>query len=38
MADRGNPESLKDSRYLWLPMTVDGEKVTIEWRSKWSYR
>lgn len=37
MADRWNPESLKDSRYLWLPMSVDGEKVTIEWKPSWSY-
>ena len=38
MADRWNPESLKDSRYLSLPMTVDGEKVTTEWMSDWSYQ
>jgi len=38
MADRWNPESLKDSRYLWLPMAVDGEKVGIEWKSEWSYQ
>jgi hypothetical protein len=38
MADRWNPESLKDSRYLSLSMTVDGEKVGIEWKSEWSYQ
>lgn len=36
MADRWNPESLKDLRYHWLPMTMVGEKVTIEWKVKWS--
>jgi beta-xylosidase len=37
LADRWNPHSLMDSRYLWLPMEIDGEKVTIMWKKSWSY-
>lgn len=36
MADRWNPDNLQDSRYVWLPMRVRGEEITIEWRDAWS--
>ncbi|MGC4037053.1 MAG: glycoside hydrolase family 43 protein [Chitinophagaceae bacterium] len=36
LADRWNKTNLEDSRYVWLPMTVNDGKPTIEWRNKWS--
>lgn len=46
MADRWNPEELRDSRYVWLPLTVrertkrfDGfplwSRVSLFWRKRW---
>jgi len=35
MADRWNPESLQDSRYVWLPMTVKDGKPEIRYKGKW---
>jgi len=35
MADRWNSNDLMDSRYIWLPMSVRGDKVEIKWRDKW---
>lgn len=46
MADRWKPDDLRDSRYLWLPLTVEEEayqlhlsplkpKVSIFWHGKW---
>ena len=36
MADRWNPQNLRDSRYVWLPLQIDGEKLTVEWMDVWS--
>ena len=36
MADRWNPEDLPDSRYVWLPFTVQtNDTFGIEWRDQW---
>lgn len=35
MADIWKKENLTDSRYVWLPMQVDGDTVRIEWRDAW---
>ncbi|WP_294606755.1 glycoside hydrolase family 43 protein [uncultured Bacteroides sp.] len=36
MADMWRPESLQDSRYIWLPIHFDEKGIPyIEWVSKW---
>jgi len=35
MADRWNPEKLRDSRYIWLPIKIEDAKPIIEWRDQW---
>lgn len=46
LADRWNPDDLRDSRYIWLPLMVDEEayqlsssltrpQVSIFWHAKW---
>jgi len=30
MADRWNKMNLKDSRYVWLPIEILGEKISIQ--------
>jgi sucrose-6-phosphate hydrolase SacC (GH32 family) len=35
MFDRWNKDNLRDSRYVWLPITLDGEKVKIAWHAEW---
>jgi hypothetical protein len=35
MADRWYPKDLGSSRYVWLPVTVDGRFATIAWRDEW---
>jgi hypothetical protein len=35
MADRWNPKDLKDSRYLWLPITFDNNQPVIHWVDQW---
>lgn len=35
LADRWNGDDLGDSRYVWLPMEFDDEKVVIKWHEKW---
>ncbi|HET8829111.1 MAG TPA: glycoside hydrolase family 43 protein [Pelobium sp.] len=35
MGDRWNPDDLKDSRYIWLPLTFENGKPTIHWKSSW---
>jgi hypothetical protein len=36
MADRWKPQNLSDSRYIWLPLTVDSDgAVKIEWQDEW---
>ena len=31
MFDKWNKNNLIDSRYIWLPVAVDGENITIDW-------
>jgi hypothetical protein len=33
--DRWNKTNLKDSRYVWLPIEFDGEKMKIQWMDQW---
>lgn len=35
MADRWNPEDLGDSRYVWLPIQWDGDRMIVEWLDRW---
>jgi len=35
MLDRWNQHDLRDSRYLWLPMRVEGDEVTVVWKDTW---
>jgi beta-xylosidase len=33
--DRWNKTNLIDSRYVWLPVEFDEDKIKIEWKDKW---
>lgn len=35
MFDRWNKTDLEDSRYVWLPLSFEGEKMVIEWKDEW---
>ena len=35
MADRWNSIHLSDSRYVWLPLYVNDETLTIQWHDSW---
>ena len=35
MADIWKKENLSDSRYVWLPIRVDGDRLRIEWLDEW---
>ena len=35
MLDIWNPADLRDSRYAWLPLRVDGDTLSAEWRDSW---
>ena len=35
MADRWNPDNLEDSRYIWLPIAIHGDKLEIPWHDQW---
>ena len=37
MGDRWNPENLIDSRYIWVPLTLEGDQPVITWRDSWNY-
>ena len=30
-----NKDDLADSRYVWLPLTVEGDDVELRWRGRW---
>ena len=34
--DRWNGDVLEDSRYVWLPVEFENDKLTIRWQSEWS--
>jgi hypothetical protein len=35
MADRWNPKNAIDGRYVWLPVTFEGDKPIIRWHDQW---
>jgi hypothetical protein len=35
MADIWNQHDLSDSRYAWLPIRFDGDRIVIEWLDEW---
>jgi len=35
MADKWNPRDLKDSRYIWLPVSMKQGEVFIQWQDNW---
>jgi hypothetical protein len=35
MADRWKKEALADARYVWLPLTVTGDRAEIRWTDRW---
>ncbi len=35
MADRWDPEDLRDSGYVWLPLTVRETMLSIPWLERW---
>ncbi|NEW85486.1 MAG: glycosyl hydrolase family 43, partial [Mariniphaga sp.] len=36
MFDRWNKLNLEDSRYVWLPLKINGDSMVIQWESKWN--
>ena len=34
--DRWNKKDLENSRYVWLPLSFEGGKISIPWRNEWS--
>ncbi len=35
LGDRWKPDDLVDSRYIWLPISIQGDKLEIQWRDHW---
>jgi len=35
MFDRWNKTDLEDSRYVWLPLRFENDKMIIEWKENW---
>ncbi|HVM61318.1 MAG TPA: glycoside hydrolase family 43 protein [Verrucomicrobiae bacterium] len=35
MADRWNKNNLRDSRYVWLPLEVEGKSLRLQWWDRW---
>jgi len=35
MADRWDKHNLPDSRYVWLPLEIQGDSLSIAWRDSW---
>lgn len=35
IADRWRPKNSIDGRYVWLPITIEGDDFTIPWRDSW---
>lgn len=35
MADRWRPKNAIDGRYVWLPISIDGDSFTVTWRDSW---
>ena len=36
MADHWNNIHLSDSRYVWLPLYINGDTLTVEWHDAWN--
>ncbi|MGA2173393.1 MAG: glycoside hydrolase family 43 protein [Verrucomicrobiota bacterium] len=36
IADRWKPRELPKSAYLWLPLQIKGDSLTVEWQDSWS--
>ncbi len=36
MFDKWNKTDLIDSRYIWLPIQFEGEKIIVPWQEQWS--
>jgi len=36
MADKWNPKNLSDSKYVWLPIQFNGNKLHIKWINEWN--
>lgn len=37
MGDRWNQRDLGDSRYIWLPIEMEGDQITVRWVDEWRY-
>ncbi len=37
LADRWNPLDLGDTRDVWLPLIVSGERIEIPWAERWDF-
>lgn len=37
MGDRWTPDNAIDGRYVWLPVTFEGEQPIIRWQDSWKY-
>lgn len=35
MADHWNPENLRESRYIWLPIRFEEDEMVINWADEW---
>ena len=35
VGDRWNSQNLEDSRYIWLPLTMKGQRAEINWVDEW---
>lgn len=38
MADRWKPKDLKDSRYLWLPISFENGIPLVQWQNEWKIK
>ncbi len=38
VGDRWRPGALADSRYVWLPLEVDGERLELRWMPTWNWQ
>lgn len=36
MADKWKPSNLRESSYLWLPLTIQNGQPIVEWKDKWT--
>lgn len=36
VGDRWKPEHPSDGRYIWLPLTVEGDRFRIDWSGSWN--